>query len=193
MPLPSDFDILRCFVSRAVPCRYTRVERRVAHERVARHDHPRDPEEEDLRRGDEHVGRIERAQVGGLLVRPAERRDRPEPATRTRCRARPRPARTGPPQCGQLVEILAADDDVLRRIAVVAVPHRDAMSPPELPRDVPVADVRQPVARTPPSHRSGRMRMRPVAHGLRAPARRAAPSSRTTDRDSRGSTTVSQR
>ena len=23
MPLPSDFDILRCFVSRTVPCRYT--------------------------------------------------------------------------------------------------------------------------------------------------------------------------
>jgi hypothetical protein len=25
MPLPSDFDIRRCFVSRAVPCRYTVV------------------------------------------------------------------------------------------------------------------------------------------------------------------------
>ena len=55
------------------------------------------------------------------------------------------------------------------------------MAPPELPRDVPVANVREPVH----VHRFpalGQDADRAVAHRLQRRARRAAPSSRTTDR-----------
>src|SRR5262249_7393484 len=52
----------------------------VAHELVARHDHPGDPEENNFRRGDEVGGRIKLLQRLGLL-RPTHRGKRPEPGT----------------------------------------------------------------------------------------------------------------
>src|SRR4030095_6703966 len=90
--------------------------------------------------GHEHVGRVERAEVLGLLVRPAEGGEGPEP------RREPRVEDVlvltdGPAAARPLVQVEAARVDVLRRVAVVAVPHGDAMSPPQLTRDVPVADV----------------------------------------------------
>src|ERR1044072_2025356 len=107
-----------------------RVVRRAAEKGVARHDHPRHPEEEDLGGGDEHVRRIKGGEIARLLVRPAERGHRPEPgrepgvenilvlAHRTAA-------------VWALGEILAAGDHLLRRITVVAVPDGNAMSPPE--------------------------------------------------------------
>ncbi len=53
------------------------AERDVAGELDPHHDHPRDPEEEDLARGGEEAGRIEGAQLRGV-VGPAERRERPD-------------------------------------------------------------------------------------------------------------------
>src|SRR5438105_15962882 len=99
---------------------------------VAGHDHARDPEEKYLRRGDEDVGRIERLQVACLLVRPAERRQRPEPRREPGVEHvlvlshRPVAVRTTD-------HIVPGDYDMLRRIAVVAVPDGNAVSPPELP------------------------------------------------------------
>ena len=86
--------------------------------------------------------------------------------------------RTGPEHDGQFVDVVAAHGHAAAR---VAVPDGNAMAPPELPRDVPVADVRRASGRRPlPS--LGQDANASVAHRLRAPARRAASSSRTTGR-----------
>ena len=53
------------------------AERDLAAEVQAHHHHPRDPEEDDVEAGDEHVGRIEALELR-RLVRPAERRERPQ-------------------------------------------------------------------------------------------------------------------
>ena len=169
-----------------------RVERRAPHELVARHDHARHPEEQDLRaRSRACRSDRTRARSGDCLVRPAERGDRPEPRREPRVEHvlvlahRAAAVRA-------LRDVVAAHDDVLRRIAVVAVPHRHAMSPPELPRDVPVANARRASSRTPlPSARAecgSRRRARPASAG-------AASGSIFTNHwsESRGSTTVSQR
>ena len=105
-----------------------------------RHDHARDPEEEDLGGGHEHVGRIEGAQVVRVM-RPAERRERPEP--------------TGGPGVEDVLVLphragaRGASGRVLAQrvgpTAGIAVEHRNAVSPPELARDVPVADRLHPV------------------------------------------------
>ena len=53
------------------------AERHLAHESQPHHDHPRDPEEQDLVSGDEQAGWIIDAQVFGL-VRPTQRGERPQ-------------------------------------------------------------------------------------------------------------------
>ena len=60
------------------------LERQVAHELVARHDHARDPEENDVGSGDEVGGRVEGAEGGrggvvGFVAGPAHRGEGPEP------------------------------------------------------------------------------------------------------------------
>ena len=49
------------------------------HERVAGHDHARDPEKQNFGRGDQIIGGIERGQIGRALVGPAEGRNGEEP------------------------------------------------------------------------------------------------------------------
>jgi len=56
------------------------LERQLPHVFVARHDHARDPEENDVRPGDEIGGRIKLLQRVGLLG-PTHRGKRPEPGT----------------------------------------------------------------------------------------------------------------
>ena len=139
-----------------------RVERRAPHAVVAAHDHASDPEEENLRGGDKRVGGIERLQVGSLLVRPAEGGEWPE------LRREP-----GVKDVGVLrergVAALFAGGRVntirLFEVAFGATPHRHAVSPPNLPRDIPVADVFEPVHidRIPPL---GENTDRPLAHRL---------------------------
>ena len=53
------------------------AERHVADELQAHHDHPCDPEEDDVEARDEHARRVERRELGRAL-RPAERRERPQ-------------------------------------------------------------------------------------------------------------------
>ena len=96
-------------------------ERDLAREAQAHHHHPRDPEEEDVARCDQHVGRVEGAQLG-RVAGPAKRRERPQrrgeprvehvgvalPAVALRCRRRrrrsrrrgTRPAAGGPTTAG---------------------------------------------------------------------------------------------
>ena len=105
-----------------------------------RHDHARHPEEEDLRGGHEHVGRVEGAQVG-RVVRPPERGHRPEPA-RGPGVEHVFVLAHGAVAVGAARRVLAERRGPPARIAVE---HRDPVPPPQLPRDVPVADGLHPV------------------------------------------------
>ena len=104
------------------------------------HDHPRHPEEEDLARGGEEAGRVEGAQLGGV-VGPAEGREGPD-----------RRAEPGVEHVLLLAQLAAAGAAALGRLlgddrllAGVAVPDRDPVPPPELARDAPGPDLPHPV------------------------------------------------
>ena len=87
MPVPSDFDIRRPSGAWIDRVHVDVVERDVARELEPEHDHAGDPEEEDVARRREDVGRIEGLQRRGL--RPASRASRTATCrSRTRCRAR---------------------------------------------------------------------------------------------------------
>ncbi len=109
------------------------VERDVARELEPHEDHAGDPQEEDVARRQQHVGRVEGAQLVGL-VGPAERRERPQRAREPRV---------------QHVRV-ALPARARRRIhadvgLAPAIPDRDLVAPPQLARDAPRADVVEPV------------------------------------------------
>ncbi len=115
-------------------------ERTLAGEMQSHHHHPRHPEEQDVEAGDEHRSRVEVSQVGGLL-RPAEGRERPQ---RRREPGVEHVAVLGEPVVpglGRSRLAGAGDEAVAGRV----VPGRDLMPPPQLARDAPRSDVRQPV------------------------------------------------
>ena len=142
-----------------------RVERRLLPMNAyAGHDHPRDPEEQDLGRGDEHVGRVERlagrrdCSSGQPSVESGQSQDENQvSSTSSSWRTAPPQRRAARDGSSRLHDRIGA--------ARVAVPHRNAMPPPELPRDVPVANALQPVHvhRFPPL---GQDADRAVAHRL---------------------------
>ncbi len=116
------------------------VEGHLAHHLEPEHRHPRHPEEDDVEAGDEDRGRVEGLELGGG-VGPAERGERPEPGREPRV---------------EHVRILAQRAPALRaggqvrardvHLAVlVAVPGGDAVAPPELARDGPVAELLHPI------------------------------------------------
>ena len=121
-----------------------RVEGNLPHVLEAHHDHARDPEEDDVVARLHDRARVVLPQVG-RLVGPAERAVRPE-----------RRREPGVEHVGVLIDVvgltartargirrvLLGHDDV---VAVSAVPDRDGVSPPDLPRDRPVADVLHPI------------------------------------------------
>ena len=115
-------------------------ERDVARQEQAAHDHARDPEVQDLVPRHEGGRRIEGPKIG-CLIGPTQRRVRPQLG------GEPRVEHVG--ILNQLGgSALGARRRVLDRrdlVAVRAVPHGDAMPPPQLPRDVPVAQVVQPL------------------------------------------------
>ena len=160
-----------------------------------RHDHARDPEEDDVEAGDQHRGRqVERAlALERGLVGPAERRERHEAPRRTRCRARPRRANRGGPPCPPPSRARSPPRTCApRRRAVGRVPGRDLVAPPELPRDAPVLDVLQPLV-VDLGPLLGDEARAPVGHGLRAPPA-PWPAMRTNHwSESIGSTTASER
>ena len=109
---------------------------------LAQHHHARDPEEDDVVAGLHHLRRVVRPQVV-RAVRPTQRGEGPQSAGEpgiegvlVLCQlegaALHAPARPG---------LHVGDGDVALR----AVPGRDAVAPPQLPADVPVVDVLQPV------------------------------------------------
>ena len=98
------------------------------------HHHPRDPQEEDVARRREHVGRVEGGQLGRLLG-PAQGRERPQRG------GEPRVEHVGIALPARALGRLDADVGLL----VLAVPDRDLVAPPQLARDAPGADVAQPL------------------------------------------------
>ena len=104
-------------------------------------DHARHPEEDDVVAGDEHVRGVEIVEVR-RLIRPAERGEGPEGA-----------GKPGVQHVRVLRDVLRVAALALRGVllrdgdvpAVVAVPGGDAVAPPELAGDAPVADVVHPV------------------------------------------------
>ena len=139
-------------------------ERNVAHEVQAHHHHPGDPEEDDVKAGDQHVGRIIALDIPAI-VRPAQRRERPqrrrEPGiehvfiARDEAFALGRIERHLPPLLRRddfLLGVIAervADRLLLgfgdEHLAVGPVPGRNLMAPPELARDTPGLDVLHPL------------------------------------------------
>ena len=120
------------------------AERHLAGEVQRHHDHPGDPEEDDVKARDEDRGGQERLEVLRLL-RPAERREGHEgggePGVEHVLVAF---QRAGAAFRGSLLYrffLGARNVDMAR----VVVPGRDLVAPPELPGDAPVLDVLQPV------------------------------------------------
>jgi len=107
-------------------------------------DHAGDPEEDDVGAGREGAGRVPMLELFGRLTRlaPADGREAPEPGRGPRVE-----------DVGVLFPVRGVgggregDVQVLRVVAVgaLAVPHRDAVAPPELAADAPVLDVVEPV------------------------------------------------
>src|SRR5215218_2359407 len=105
----------------------------------AHHDHTRHPEVHDLTRRREEVCRVEIPQVFRVFVRPTQRRDGPQPTREP-----------GVEHVGVLLETRTRRLFGGRYLTVRAVPHRYALPPPELPGDVPVADILEPPDGLPP-------------------------------------------
>ena len=126
------------------------LERDLPGEVVGHHDHPGDPEENDVEAGDQHARRhvsIEPALGHQGFVGPAHRAEGPQ------CRREPRlehvviaaqrhSAAIAFGRDRTCVVLAARDDDVAR----VVVPRRNPVAPPELAADAPVLDVLHPMA-----------------------------------------------
>src|SRR4051812_2717250 len=112
-------------------------ERHIAHHFHPQHDHARGPEEDDVETGNQQSCRIESSQVGGV-IRPAQGGEGPEAG-----------AKPGIQHIGFLPELLrVAVRTFSWRLArygdaltIAAIPRRNAMPPPELARNTPVANV----------------------------------------------------
>ena len=105
-------------------------------------DHAADPEADDVVAGDQRIGGVEILEVGTVLVGPAQRAERPQG------RGEPGIQRVG--ILGQLCAAAlgaGAGSGLCHHglAAVVAVPSRDLMTPPQLAADAPVTGVLHPV------------------------------------------------
>src|SRR5256886_4127344 len=112
----------------------------VAGEAEAHHHHAGHPEEDDVEASDEHAGGVVPREVPRAL-RPAERRKGPERRAEPGVEDVGLLDERGAPTGGALGRVLARDDRLAARLAR---PDGDAVAPPELARDAPVADVLHP-------------------------------------------------
>src|SRR5574340_1015604 len=120
------------------------AKRHLAGEVGRHHDHPSDPEEDDVVAGDEHRRRQEQVLLD-RLARPAERRERHQrrrvPGVEHVLIALQRAAVTRRLRPRARLVLVARDDDA----AVGAVPGRNLVAPPQLAADAPVLDVVHPL------------------------------------------------
>ena len=174
MPVPRLFDIRPPAGACTSEWMTTSRERDVAHQLEPGEDHPVLPEADDVARRRVEVARVERAQVLGV-VGPAERRERPERGREPRVEHVRRPRQLARAALGARVRLRLLDGDV----PVRALPQRQLMPPPDLPRDVPVGRVLERLDRE-AVLRLGVERARGRCAAPRAPASSARPSSTTT-------------
>ena len=123
------------------------AERHVAGEVGRRHDHARDPEEDDVEAGDQHATTAGTCASSGVSSgqpsvewHHSAELNQVSSTSSSRvndCGSRPSFARA----CSRARRFVARDVDVAR----VVVPRRDLVAPPELARDAPVLDVVDPV------------------------------------------------
>ena len=118
------------------------VEGDVTGELEPAHDHPRDPEVDDVARRDEQVGRVEGAQLRRVLG-PAEGRKRPQRRGEPRVEHVLVAAQGTATAAARLGADVGLGDE--RLLARVAVPDGELMAPPELARDAPRPDAGHPV------------------------------------------------
>ena len=120
------------------------AERHLAGEVQRHHDHPRDPEEDDVEAGHEH-GRRQEQILFDRFCRPAERRKRElrgrVPGVEHVGVAGQRAGVAGGRGFGARLFFVAADEN----LAAAAVPRGNLVAPPQLARDAPVLDVAHPV------------------------------------------------
>ena len=109
------------------------AERHLAHVLQPHHHHAGHPQEDDLAGGGEDAGGVEALELHGA-VGPAERRERPQG------RGEPRVEHVGVALPPVALGCLHADVHL-----VTAVPHRQLVSPPQLARQAPGADVGEPI------------------------------------------------
>ena len=131
-------------------------ERDLLDELEAGEDHPVLPEADDLARRDVEIARVEALQVR-CVVRPAERRERPERRREPRVEDVRVALELRLPALRASLRLGLGDGDV----AVGAVPDGQLVPPPELPRDVPVGRVGERV------DREAVLRLGVVAHAAR--------------------------
>ena len=116
------------------------VKRRFARKFDARHNHAAHPKEDDVVGGDERARRVKLCKIVGLL-RPAERAERPQPRRKPRVEYVGILFEFGRRTLRTDVHVFARND---RLPAFFAVPHRNAVTPPQLTADAPVADIFEP-------------------------------------------------
>ena len=115
----------------------------VPHELEPEHDHPGDPEEDDVEAGNQHRGRVEGAQPR-VVLRPAERREGPEGRGVPGVEHVRIPAQRG--IVGHAVlhpHLVLTAPDV--HVSVGVVPGGNPVSPPDLAADAPVLNVPHPL------------------------------------------------
>ena len=143
------------------------VKRHIAGELQPRHDHPRDPEEDDVKAGHQHAGRVKRLHLRRLR-RPAQRRERPQRRRKPGVQhIRFLRQRHLAAQVVLVAHRLFGIADI--QVAAVVIPRRYPVPPPQLPADAPVLDVVHPLkigllpafrhkAHAPVAHRLARRR-----------------------------------
>jgi len=116
------------------------VEGHLIHEVQPHHHHPGHPEEEDVEAGDQDRGGVEGGQLRGF-VRPAQGGEGPEGRGEPGVQNIGLLGQLGGTALGAAGRLAGLDDQLA---ALGAGPGRDAMAPPDLPGDAPVADVVHP-------------------------------------------------
>ena len=130
--------------------------RRLAGESAGHHRHPGHPEKDDVKAGDQHTGGVPALEISSLLLRPTQSGEGPQTA--------------GEPRVQRILVLLnlglgaELGAGLLQRLGFIAGHHigggvgvapaafadhkpgGDAMAPPQLTADAPIADIGKPVA-----------------------------------------------
>mmetsp|Transcript_6766 Transcript_6766/g.16439 ORF Transcript_6766/g.16439 Transcript_6766/m.16439 type:complete len:545 (-) Transcript_6766:224-1858(-) len=128
------------------------IERQLVCQREPHHDHPRDPEEQNIVPGFQHRRRIKLGKVHRLRLGPPKHRERKEPRREPRIQhiliLNQLVDRNLAPELllglKQRVLLCATHKPLLHALRIERLVRGNPMAPPQLPRNAPVADVIEP-------------------------------------------------